>query len=166
MNEPDELQLTLFQGGSRASHIALQESVMRLLMNVIYPMNLLESFAKLNQNGCWEKTYQGYLQVKMDDSLVDWLERWPAWGIVSGGQAYAPPGLEPYIGEKEYLLLPTLTASAKSATAKDRYVGSKAYRAARPQEALRTGFNDLTIINPNYCEIIMGFPLGWTELNQ
>lgn len=165
MSELEERRLISYRGGSLVSRTALQESVSRLLMNVICPMNLSGSFAKLNQNGYWEKTYQGYLQVKMDSSLVDWLERWPAWGIVSDGQAFAPLGLEPFIDERGYSLLPTMMANERQGTSKKRFNGSKMSHYNRVAERIRIGLSCPTYLNPNYGEVLMGFPGGWTDLN-
>jgi hypothetical protein len=39
------------------------------------------SFAKLNPDGLWLKTYQGYSQVMMDGSLETFSEIWPGGGV-------------------------------------------------------------------------------------
>lgn len=48
---------------------------------------------------------------------------------------------------------------------KNRYQGSRYYKGSFSQEALRNGEEDPRYINPNYVELIMGFPDRWTDLN-
>lgn len=62
-------------------------------------------------------------------------------------------------------MMPTPTASMWKGAAKKRYKGSEEYRASFTQEALRNGPEDAQYINPNYLELIMGFPIKWTELS-
>lgn len=68
--------------------------------------------------------------------------------------------------ERGYSLLPTPTASLWKGTSKKRYKGSKHYKASHTQEALRNGQDDPTHLNPSYCEVLMGFPTGWLDLNH
>jgi hypothetical protein len=63
-------------------------------------------------------------------------------------------------------LLPTMTASEHKGSGKDRYVGSKNFRGAKMSEGLRTTSTDPIYLNPSFAEVIMGFPLGWTDLNH
>ncbi|HYE10546.1 MAG TPA: hypothetical protein VEF53_10255, partial [Patescibacteria group bacterium] len=62
------------------------------------------------------------------------------------------------------MMLPTPVASMANGAAKKRYKGSKYYKGSFTQEALRNGEEDARYINPNYVELIMGFPIRWTEL--
>ena len=163
--EQEEEQSTVFRGGSRANLIALQESVKRLVMIAIYGQNSGELFAKLNQNGLWEKMYSDYYQASMDGSLEEFCETWPRWGTMRHGVLRAQQKLEPFIDESEWLLLPTPVNSEWIGAGRKRYRGSKLFRGAKTAEALRSGEKDPIYTNPSYCEIIMGYPMGWTEIN-
>lgn len=154
-----------YQGGSLASLTALQESVWLLLTSVISGENLQGSFARLDQSGCWEKTLQGYSQASMDGSLDEFSGTWTRWGIVLDGQAYEHPGPEPFIDESGYSLLPTPSACDCKGTSKNRFNGSSIAHYNRTAERLRIGLDCPTYTNPNYGEVLMGFPVGWTDLN-
>ena len=154
-----------YKGGNLASRIATQESVRHLLTSVICGENLQGLFAKLNPDGLWEKTYQGYFQVKTDGTLEEYSGTWPAWGIMQDGAVYAPHGLEPSIDESGYLLLPTITASESKSVSRKRYRNSKHYKGTKMSEALRSDYNDPNYLHPRFAEAAMGFPDYWTDLN-
>ena len=63
----------------------------------------------------------------------------------------------PNIKGLEHSLLPTPTASMWKGTARSRYPGEN-YRGSFTQEALRKSIEDPQYINPDYAELIMGFP--------
>jgi hypothetical protein len=79
----------------------------------------------------------------------------------------------------ETLFLPTLTATdARGRTytydqmteneyrgsSKAKFRGSKSFRGAKMSEGLRTCKDDPIYLNPSFAEVVMGFPIGWTEL--
>ena len=72
-------------------------------------------FASLNQDGLWQKTWQGYCQsllpgfVEEDSELYS--ETWTKWGIVLDGHAMELPMLERHINESECLLWHTSDCS-------------------------------------------------------
>jgi hypothetical protein len=96
---------------SPANLTALRESVRHLVIAVTSGRSCGESFAKLSPDGSWVKTSRGSVQVKMDDSLEEYCETWPRWGIVSDGVAGRLPTLEPRITGNGSSLLPTPRAS-------------------------------------------------------
>ena len=51
-------------------------------------------------------------------------------------------------------------------TAKNRYWGSHTYRSDKLASRFRTQSEDMTHINPDYAEVYMGFPMGWTVLDH
>ena len=63
------------------------------------------------------------------------------------------------------LSLPTLTTSEAKGCVAGRYRGSPDFRGAKTSEALRTSKGNPAYLNPSFVEAIMGFPIGWTELN-
>lgn len=162
MSGQDCRQLTLFQGGSPVSRTALQESVWRLVMTVISGQKCGVSLETLTPDGSWEKTYGDYYQVKMDGFSAESFGTLPKWGIVSDGVLQALPQLEPYIDESGLRLLPTPTSSwgkhniGISETPKHRYSQTTEHL------ALRILGKSVT---PPSVELMMGFPLGWTDLS-
>ena len=151
------------RGGSLASLTALQESVKRLLTSVICGRSSGASLAKLDRRGLWLRMYGDCFQAKMDGSFEEYSEILPTWGLMLDGVLYQPQALEPYIDESEWRLLPTTVASEGNACARGRYVGSQKWKGSKMSEGLRTGPNDATYLNPDYSEIVMGFPLKWTD---
>lgn len=163
----EELELTdqpLFQGGSLASRTALQESVKRLLTSVISGQNTGDLLAILSQDGLWPKMYQGCLQAKMDGSFEEYSEILPRRGMMRRGQFFQPRGLEPSIDESEWRLLPTPRVFMENGAGKNRFPGSESYR-GNLEEALRTGPESPTLLNPNFVEIMAGYPTRWTDLD-
>ena len=92
---------------SPASLTVLQENVQLLVMTVTSGLKSEESYAKLNQDGSWVKMSRGYVQASLDNSLVEFCETWPKWGIVSGGVAGRLPILERHTTENGSSLWPT-----------------------------------------------------------
>lgn len=163
--EQDEKPSPLYRGGSLANRTALLVSVKRLVTSVICGPKCGELLAKLTLDGLWLKTYQGCYQAKMDGSFEEYSGILPKWGILSAGELQALPGLEPYIDESEWRLLPTPTASD--------YKGGCLRKNTKKQmsnlkEHIYTFSDSQThsiYLNPDFLENLMGFPIGWTELN-
>lgn len=153
-----------YQGASPASRTALQDCVKRLTMNVTYGLSTGEPLAKLDQNGLWLRMYGGYLQVKMDGSFEEYSGILPTWGMMLDGVVTGLPMSEQFTPENGLRLLRTLVASDYKGSVKSRYIGSTAKNQIGIYSVLRNGVNDPIYLNPNYCEIIMGFPDQWTEL--
>ena len=62
------------------------------------------------------------------------------------------------------LLLPTVSRNEFKGSSRDRFAGSKSFRGAKMSEALRSSEGDPIYLNPPFAEVVMGFPIGWTEL--
>lgn len=162
-NEQDAKPSIVYRGGSLASRIALQESVKRLVTNVISGRKCGESLAKLSRDGLWLKTSGDYCQAKMDGSFEEYYEILPTWGLMLDGVLIEQPMSERFTPESGLRLLPTTVASEGNAVARNRFVGSQTFRGSKMAEGWRTGFNDATYLNPNYSELAMGFPDKWTD---
>jgi hypothetical protein len=168
-------EITVLSGASRVNRTALQECVKRLVMNVICGRNIKGSLMRLNQDGLWLKMYGDCLQVKMDGSFEEYLGICPNWGLMLDGVVFQPHGLEPYIDESEFSLLPTPTAeqfslweSAKimCSEKKKRKSGVKIGTSLSWIMAkwhLQNGGCPEGIPNPLFAEKVMGFPIGWTD---
>ena len=60
--------------------------------------------------------------------------------------------------------IPTMGANEYKGSGRDRYLGSQNFRGAKMSEGLRTCEDDPIYLNPSFAELVMGFPVGWTEL--
>lgn len=158
-------QLDCISGGSPASRIRLQESVKRLLMNVICGRSIGESLMKLNQNGLWLKMYGGYCQAKMDGSFEVFSGTLPTWGMMLDGVVFELPTSEQYIAEKGLRLLPTVTTMDSSRLYKNPRKDSN------PDTNHAISLTQLCYIHshfkvhPEFIEAMMGLTIGWTDLN-
>ena len=106
---------------------------------------------------CW-RTWQRCV-------LGDWTsysERWPTAGMIVNGIAYRLPPLVRRISEIGYGLLPTPQA-------RDWKDGSKPSRHGRNNASLPVELSELGHpgrMLPAFPEWVMGFPIGWTDLED
>jgi hypothetical protein len=145
-----------------------------------------EFWARLSQNGLWEKTFQDSLPLNLDDSLDKYLAIWPNWGTALGGLAMEQKMLEPVISETDCLLsremLPTPTHSDHRGAQQIGSVKKWESRYHNLPETIqielakdRTLFDQKvgdngeylpSLLNPVFVENVMGYPSGWTDLNR
>lgn len=64
-----------------------------------------------------------------------------------------------------HALLPTIGKNEYKGSSRKRYIGSKDFHGAKMSEGLRTCETDKIYLNPYFAEAVMGFPIGWTELD-
>ena len=167
MNELDSEQLMLYRGGSLANRTAKQESVERLLTSVISGQKCGELLTKLDRSGSFVKMYGDYCQVKMDGSLEEYSEIFPTWGLMLDGAVYELQMSEQFTDENEWELLPTvITSDSWTQTFKTTEWDGKSKHSRRLIQALNHGKENQIYLNPSYLEVLMGFPIGWTELNH
>ena len=161
-----------YRGDFHANPTALLGNVWHLMMNAICGGNSSECFARLAPDGLWEKMYQGCSQAKMDDSLDEFCETWPKWGVLHGGYLFQPT-------IKGRNLLGNGFALWQRPIASDGVAWLKTKKSA-PMESIikcwKNGKQDKTTYYhiQNGCsikeaaelnEMMMGFPKGWTDLN-
>jgi len=60
--------------------------------------------------------------------------------------------------------LPTMTVSMKNGCSSKRYLNSKEYRGSMPMEWIRTSKDCAQYFHPDYAELLMDFPIKWTDL--
>ena len=123
-----------------------------------------ESFARYDpESSCW-RTSQGSLFEGLDKLLGGW----PRSGITVNGTAYRLPLSVPRMSEIECgLLLPTPNAGEASrmyvmtlSSARRRVLHQGSWIAtAIVLKNLKKGW-----ANPRFSEAMMGFPIGWTDL--
>ena len=59
---------------------------------------------------------------------------------------------------------PTMGKNEFKGAAKKRHRGSVHFRGAKMSEGLRSLETDPIYLHPSFAEIVMGYPIGWTEL--
>ncbi|AJK27787.1 hypothetical protein LILY_63 [Bacteriophage Lily] len=155
-------QLTLFPQDTLANLSVMPGSEKARKMTVTSGQKLLGSYRKFGPIG---SSVRMLLGTSLWGSMMCYL----TWKILNTPRKHllfqlVPSG--PYTEETGYLYLPTPTASMGKGAAKDRYRGSFKYKGSFTMEALRHGPEDPQYMNPNYCELIMGFPIKWTDLDH
>ena len=114
MSEPLQVnaQMSMFSAEDfPASPIPLLVDVSRLRTSATSGPSLPYSFAKLDPDGSWLKTSQGYSQANLDGSLERFSETWPRAGMTRNGTAYLLPPSAPLTGAIESGSLPTPQAT-------------------------------------------------------
>lgn len=103
-------------------------------------------------------------QLCLDGELATYSETWPASGMTRNGVAYRLGQLDCLTTATVSGLLPTLGKNEPKGAGKNRFRGSKHFRGAKMAEGLRSGLDDPIYVTPHFAEEVMGFPIGWTEL--
>lgn len=67
-------------------------------------------------------------------------------------------------GAAKRIKLPTIGKNEPKGSSKVRYRGSRHFRGAKMSEGLRTSSEDPTYLSPSFAELVMGYPIGHTEL--
>ena len=153
-------QLTLFAGGflDKMSVLQVKERDLKE-KDQRYGPNLVESFARFNQNGLLLKMFRGYIQLTMDNSLPKFLETYPRAGMMRNGMLFRQRPLARLTEEIGFSLWPTPNAS-------DERVWISGFSGLRsrkviPELGIKKGW-----INPKLSEWLMGFPINWTDLSH
>lgn len=89
----------------------------------------------------------------------------PESGIMQNGNVYQAQTLAYNRVGNDYIVLPTPTKSDKKTSPKNRFFGSLTYR-GNLCEYIRDGTDDPTYPNPALSEVLMTFPICWTELQE
>ena len=132
------------------------------------------SFTKYNPDTSSWKTHQCSLAGGLDE----FSQTWPAWGLMRNGECWDMTGSVASTGETESGLLATATkelfshwasARAKISTGGKRKsgvkVGSILWWDMTEQHLRLGGLEDKKLIpDPSCGELVMGWPMGWTEL--
>lgn len=153
-----------FVAGSRsyAKISALQEMGLELQGNEAgFGLSKQGSFAKWSPSTSIWRTVQHSLFEDLELSL----EKWPRWGSMLDGVCYQEPIPERSICANEFgFFLPTPGKSEGKGSSKNRYLNSPHFHGAKTSEGLRTCEADPIYLNPLFGELIMMFPMGWTDL--
>jgi len=132
------------------------------------------SFTKYDQDSSLWKTHQ----CSLLGDLEEFSETWPAWGLMRNGECWDMTGSVVNTGETESGLLATPTkelfshwSSAKAKISTDGRrksgvkVGSIFWWDMTEQHLRLGGLEEKKMIpDPSCGEVVMGWPMGWTEL--
>jgi hypothetical protein len=117
-------------------------------------------FAKLDPSGSYWRTYQGSLALTEGELSDEFCQTWPAAGTMRNGICSRQPPLVPRTSDFACFLLPTPASrdyrSPNKKPYSDRGGGKKG-------EQLPNAIGGS--LNPTWVEWLMGYPLGWTDLN-
>jgi len=149
-----------------------------------YGESLPALFANCGQDGCWQRTYQDCSPLSLDGSSVEFCGTWPRSGIAWNGKAYRRQPLVPLTVETESSLWPTPYGLSANQGQGDGEFGKAIRNSVRwptPKEQdsrcaswdrgksnlgeVVAGMNPGGQLNPTWVEWLMGFPLGWTDLD-
>jgi len=123
-----------------------------------YGQRCTESSQQSNQDGLSQRTSQHSLS----EDLISSLDNLPKSGILLNGTLSSLPVLEQTTSEKERLLLPTIRASEYKGCGPK---GSKSHNHWIKRFYLSAIVTDSGKLNPTFAELMMGFPIGHTDLN-
>lgn len=114
-----------------------------------------ESFASYDPVSCLWRTSQFCLGGEREE----YSGTWPQSGMMRSGAAFSRPTLVSRTKESVFSLLPTVTVCGNY---------NQKGASATSGDGLFTVVKRLTGFYPaaEFCEVMMGFPLGWTELEE
>ena len=176
----------------RVRTLATQESERELTANAAdCGQSSIESFASYDPDtSSWRTS-----QRSLFGGLTEFSETWPRSGMTRNGIAYQQRPLAPLTDEIGFSLLPTLRANKVTGysskgygetmeqrlkrlliptmgaheykgSSRARFRNSADFRGAKMSEGLRTCEDDPIYLNPSFAEVVMGFPIGWTDLRD
>ena len=157
----------------RANLIALQENVWHLMTSAICGQSSSACIAKLEQDGSWQKMYQGCCQVKMDGFSDEFLGTWPKEGVMYGGTVFLPTLPVPHFGVSVSQLWPRPIASDGIAWTHIRKSNPRltivdAWRRHKQDRSIYDYmWNGLSAKQAAELNgMMMGFPEHWTSLKH
>jgi hypothetical protein len=167
---PMEFPSMLSPEDSRARTLALLENKPGLAKapEADYGVSACALLASYDHNTQSLKTFQTCFldhQNNLVHGLAEYSLTWPASGMMQNGMIYQLPTLEPGTGGAEFGYLPTVIKSTASGSASNRWFNSPKYK-NNLHEYLRDGPGDPKHVRPDFCEKLMNFPIGHTELQR
>ena len=159
-------QSTLFMEGSLVSPLAWLETKKGKMMTDICGRSFRAWSQKLNRVGLSLRTYLEFCTSRLTQFV-------PIWSVKATASGFGILKLrlsERITGEKEYFLWRTPDAHCdRGASSRERYE-------MKLKEGLPVSLNDQVAhlsdstasgsLNPEWIEWLMGFPIGWTDLER
>lgn len=120
--------------------------------------NTTESFASLDRASLsWKTSQHSWIE-----ELTRYSATWPRAGMMRNGRCYRRALWVRHTHAKECSLWPTPTASMGKRGWGLSRTGRLRYSAETTQRVLESGY----IPHPDFLEDIMGFPIGWSALDD
>tara|TARA_R110002051_G_C8442461_1_gene455327 strand:- start:55 stop:558 length:504 start_codon:yes stop_codon:yes gene_type:complete len=167
MQPNTEEQLTLLQVDSLARTCQLPENKLGFkVKEAPYIGKCLELLASVCRDTQFLKTSQDSLLESLDGGLDNFSMTWTRSGSMQNGIVSRLPTLAHRTIGIESGLLPTLGKNEGKGASRNRYRGSTDFRGAKMAEGLRSCQSDPIYTHPNFAEAAMGFPRGWTDLQD
>mgnify|MGYP003982421487 CR=1 FL=1 len=165
MDTITEEQLTLFAVDSPVKTFRQQANKKALVENdPVYIPKCCELLASVCRDTQFLKTSQGCLLETVVGGSDNFSMTWPRSGSMQSGTVFALAPLDCLKKEIESGLLPTPTASDyKGGSLVNRSDGGDRNSELKHWWTMETGKLHL---NPNFVEILMGFPINHTDLNS
>jgi len=128
--------------------------------------NQSDSLAKYDHDSqSWRTSQRCFLE-----GWAEYLGTWPRSGTTVSGIAYQLPQLAASKTETEYGLLPTLPATECKDFSRARILANldKGGRVARRicSKSTLIHSEEMVGLNPCFAEVMAGYPIGWTELED
>ena len=163
MDDRGEELLMSFLEDSRAKTFHPLESEKELTAREVdYGKTWQGSLAKYDQDSHSWKT----AQCSLFGGLETYSETWPRWGLMLNGECWAVMMLEATTNENESGLWPTPRACNPGSRP-----NGKGGRVLAEEVAIAEGMKKrgepgsaAGLISPEWVELLMGWPLGWTDL--
>lgn len=150
------------QAASPARTYRLPESARAWLESgVDSGLNLPVLFAVLGQDGLWWRTSEDCFQVITEPTSELFSQTWPHAGMMQSGKLYRRPVSALHNLATESLLLPTMRVRGFCGGS-----GAKGKLIRLFGEKYGTQIFNGGNLSPEFCENVMGFPVGWTELDN
>jgi len=143
--------LTWYLGGFPVKTSAQQEKAQELMENEVECGDKWRaSFVRYDPDSSLWRTHQCLLAGDLDE----FLETWPQWGLMRDGECWEQQTLERRIRETEFGLWPTPTKSdGRNWISTFTSLRNPKKSGMQPSE-----------IHPELHEILMNWPIGWTDL--
>lgn len=114
-------------------------------------------------SSCW-RTWQRSFDQTGNLTWAQYLEPWPPAGVISNGIAFQREPLAHPTIVQEHTFLPTIPATERKGSPRNRFPGSPTFQNSKVAEALRTCESDPTFLDASFAEAIQGLPKDYTLL--
>ena len=128
--------------------------------------NLSESFASADPVTSYWKTSQRCFQSKTEGIWAQFSGSFPKAGMMRSGKLYRHPQWVRHTCVKEFSLLPTPVASDHKSATSQSVSQAIIHRGKSPRLGEYVAAQTPGQLNPEFVEWLMGFPIGYTELED
>lgn len=160
---------------AKTSHLPAKKKELSTEKEAAYGGICLDLLATFDPNTCSLKMSQGWLLEMMEDGSQSSCQTWPPSGLMLNGTVYRLPTLGGGMKGKEYGLLPTPVKSdgsepslkqflRKEETWEDNSSLTATFRGLFHGLKGKQKVSGVYVVNPCVTEMMMGYPIGWTEL--